>query len=107
MSGRIELKIRLAKSNDKRYDSYPEWFIEVTDESDENKKVRLSPTWEDIKNFIKEVKLHELRINLTRERKNDADHWDWALKTAIKEAQKELSDFEIPDIYNKPKFEET
>jgi len=102
MSGKIEVKIRLGKSMDSRYDSYPEWFLEITDEEDSNKKVKLSPNWIDLKNLIREVKVHELRIDKTRDRKNDADKWEWAMREAIEESQTKLNDFDIPEIYYKP-----
>ena len=132
MSGKIEVKIRLGMSwiycfNCKKgfkgfgskeivcpickkenlgnvYDSYPEWYIEITDEKDSNKKVKLSPSWNQIKEFIRDVKVHELRVDKTRERKNDADKWEREIKSASDEAQTMIQDFDIPEIYYKPKL---
>jgi hypothetical protein len=104
MSGKIDVKVRLGKSLDKRYNSYPYWYLEVTDESDKNKKVTITPTWKDFQELITNVRLHELRVDQTRERKNDADNWDGSVKEAIKKSQKRISDFEIPEIYLKPKL---
>jgi len=99
MSGKIELKVRKGYSKDKRYNYYPEWFLEITDEDDENLTVNISPSWEALKNLIRDIKIHELRVDKTRERKNDADRWEWAMKEAIEEAQTTIKDFEIPEIY--------
>lgn len=107
MSGSIKLKVRKGKSKDKRYDYYPEWYIEVTDEDDNNKKVILSPSWKQIKNLIKDVKIHEIRIDKYRDRKDDADNWMREITNASKELQTEIQHFEeenIPDIYKKQKL---
>jgi len=104
MSGKIELKVRLGKSLDKKYDWYPEWFIEVTDEADSNKKVTLSPSWIDLQKLIRDIKIHELRVDKTRDRKNDADKWQEIMKKATKEVETILDDFDIPKIYYEPKL---
>lgn len=104
MSGKIEVKQRLGNSKDPKYDKYVEWYLEITDEFNPNNKVNVSPSWIDLKNLIRDIKLHEMRIDLTRDRKNDADKWEWAMNEAIQEAQTQISDFEIPEIYYKPKL---
>ncbi len=87
------------------YNYYPEWYIEVTDEDDKTKKVNLSPDWNQIKDFIRDVKIHEIRVDQTRERKKDADNWQEEIEKASEEAQTKIGDFEnIRDIYKQQKI---
>ena len=84
----------------KVYNYYPEWYLEITGEDET--KITISPTWNQIKQFIKDVKIHEMRIDKYRDRKDDADNWMKEITNASKELQTELSHFEeknIPEIY--------
>jgi len=88
----------------KIYNYYPEWFLEITGE--DNNKITISPTWNQIKQFIKDVKIHEMFIDKFRERNKDADRWMETITNASKELQTELShfdDLEIPEIYKNQK----
>ena len=105
MTGKIEVQVRIGQSKDTRYDSYPEWYMKVTGEC--GKSVILSPNWPQLQDFIKDVKIHEMRVDLTRElRENDADNWEESIKQAAEEAQRQIKDFEIPEIYYVPKLKE-
>ncbi len=123
MTGKIEVKVKLGLSKSARYnyigpsgtkeDGYPFWYLEVTggEEIDKNGKptgnittVKLTPSWFQLKELIRDVKVHEIRVDKTRERKNDADRWDKTMQEAITEAQTQISDFEIPKIYYEPKL---
>ena len=121
MSGKIELKVKLGTSLDKRYigpsgtikDGYPFWYLEIIGGEDVDEDGRcigkissvvLAPTWKQFKELIREIRVHERRIDLTRERKNDTGNWENAMNKAIKESQTKLKEFEIPEIYNKPEF---
>ncbi|KKM71124.1 hypothetical protein LCGC14_1433850 [marine sediment metagenome] len=80
------------------YNYYPEWYLEITGE--DSNKITISPTWDQLKEFIKDVKIHEMRVTKYRKRKEDADKWMDTIKKASKELQTEIQDFEnIPDIY--------
>ena len=84
----------------KVYNYYPEWYLEITGE--DNNQITISPSWEQLKNFIKDVKIHEMFIDKFRERNKDADRWMETITAASKELQTELSHFnnlEIPEIY--------
>lgn len=122
MSGTIDVKVKLGLSKDKRYtgpsetvdDGYPFWYIEVIGGEDVDKdggvigkisSVKLAPTWKQFQDLIRDVKLHELRVDLTRERKKDANNWENAIVQANRESQTKLDDFKIPEIYNEPKFD--
>ncbi|KKM23970.1 hypothetical protein LCGC14_1609760, partial [marine sediment metagenome] len=80
----------------KVYNYYPEWYLEITGEDET--KITISPTWNQIKQFIKDVKIHEMRIDKYRDRKDDADNWMKEITNASKELQTELSHFEEKNI---------
>lgn len=69
MSGKIKLKARKGKSLDNRYKYYPEAYLELTDENMKD-KIKLSPSYNDLKNMIIEFRKHELKVDHTRKRKN-------------------------------------
>jgi len=71
MSGKIEVKVRQGVSKDKRYNYYPEWYLEVTDENGID-KVKLSPTFEELCEVLKKIIQHERKVNHTRDRKKEA-----------------------------------
>ena len=100
MSGKIEVKIRLGLSKTPDILGYPEWYLEVTSEDNENQKVTLSPTWANLRTFISDVKVHEVRTDTTRERANDADKWQDSMEKSIKQAQTILDTFKVPEIYS-------
>jgi len=88
----------------KVYNYYPEWFLEITGE--DNNKITISPSWTQLKQFIKDVKIHEMRVDRYKDRKKDADRWMDTITQAAKELQTELSHFEesnIPEIYKNQK----
>lgn len=84
----------------KVYNYYPEWYLEITGE-DQN-KITISPSWTQIKQFIKDVKLHEIRVDRYKDRKKNADRWMDTITDASRELQTEIFSHEeknIPDIY--------
>lgn len=123
MTGKVKVKVKLGYSKDERYigpsgtrdDGYPFWYLEITGGEDVDKQgncigkistVSLTPSWTQLKTLIKDIKVHEIRVDLNRERKNDADRWQEIMKQAIEEAQTKIKDFDLPGIYNKPEFRE-
>lgn len=72
MSGKIVFKVRKGVSKDQKYQYYPEWYLEVYDERDPQKVIRLSPTIERICELIMEILLHEKAVNTFRERNPQA-----------------------------------
>jgi len=107
MSGKIELKVRLGKSLDPRYDKYPEGFIEVTDENGKD-KVKLSPSYPNLMNLLIAFRRHELKVDLTRERKNYTSKLIEHIEKTLEILKNiELSEFDkdnIEEIYKKPKM---
>lgn len=107
MSGKIELKIRKGKSLDNRYEYYPEWYLEITDEQT-NKKVVLSPSWKDLEKFMEDILIHELRVDRIRDRNPDSKKWINFVKKMVKliddDGQVSLRAFvNIPEIYFAPR----
>jgi len=68
MSGKIVFKVRKGVSKDPKYEYYPEWYLEVYDEQDPQKIVRLSPPLERIGKLLMEILLHEKSVNTFRQR---------------------------------------
>jgi len=88
----------------KVYNYYPEWYLEINGEDDN--KISISPSWEQLKQLIKDIKLHEMLVDKYKDRKNDADRWMDTITQASKELQTELWHHEeknIPDIYKNQK----
>jgi len=97
-------------SLDKRYKTYPAWrlFIRIPE-----KKViktngfieaRITPSYPSIEQFLKDVLIHEYRVDITRHRKSDFKikrRWlkDLIWDKLITEAQMEVKTYNIPQIY--------
>lgn len=100
MSGKIEVEIRIGHSKNPLLVGYPYWGLVITDETS-GKEVRVAPSWNDLKEVMRDIKVHEVRTDKSIKRKNDADRWQKSIEEASKEAQRRLEDFKIPEIYTK------
>lgn len=101
MSGNISIKFREGKSLDTRYNYYPYWSIEVTDENDSNKKALLTLSHKQLQTLLEMAMRQELWVDLTRQRKPDFEKWHKFFKETMEKVQLSLKDYEIPDIYKK------
>ncbi len=98
-------------SLDKKYNSYPAWrlFVRIPDRNvihvDGFAEVRITPSYPALEMFLKDVLVHEFRVDLTRHRKSDFKikrRWlkDLIWDKLINEAQTEVTNFVFPKIYS-------
>jgi hypothetical protein len=95
MSGKIKVKVRLGKSKNSRYSYYPEWYLEV--EGEDGIKTTLSPTFEEMIMAIRDILIHERKVDMTRERKPDFERWKQKLLQTIKEVESMKIDLRFDD----------
>jgi hypothetical protein len=100
MSGKISVKVRIGTSHNGSYNCYPEWYLEV--EGEDGVKTRLSPKFEDLKNVIRDILLHEKKVDMTRDRVPNFPKWKEFLKKVIEETEK-IKPENIELIYTIPK----
>lgn len=97
-------------SLDKKYETYPAWrlFIRIPERNvikhDGFIETRITPSYPAIETFLKDVLIHEFRVDSTRHRKSDFKIKRRWLKNLIwdkliQEAQMEIKAFDIPKIY--------
>lgn len=102
MSGEIEVKVRAGKSKDTRYDEYTEWYLEITGE--DGTKISISPSFPDLRKMLRDIALHEFRVDATRTRNKDMIKQMKKVildDNLVKEAQTDFDAFNIPEIYHK------
>jgi len=100
MSGKIEVKVRPGKSLDIRYKAYPEWYLEILGENGDI--TTLSPSFSDLRRMLKDILVHEFRVDATRKRKKDMikEMKEVVLDDKlISEAQTDFKMFSIPKEY--------
>jgi len=99
MSGIIKLKVRKGNSKDKRYKYYPEAYLEIIGE--DNKKINISPSYNDLINVLIDFRKHELKVDRTRKRKNYTSKLINSLEQGLIQLKEvKLNEFdEIEDIY--------
>lgn len=103
MTGKIELIVKIGYSKKPSYDSYPYWALRVTGESGKN-HVILTPEKRQIECLLRDIIVHEMRVDLTRDRKPDAIKWKTRFQNVLEESQRKVKDYDIPQIYNAPKI---
>jgi len=100
MSGKIEVKVRQGRSKDPRRGWYPYWYLEI--EGEDGNVTTITPTYNQIKNMLVDILVHELRVDYTRKRNPDLVKWREFLKKDLEAlAQHKIDDFRIPEIYLK------
>jgi len=98
------------KSRDPKYKTYPAWrlFVRIPERNViyENgfAEIRVTPSYPALETFLKDILVHELRVDSTRHRKSDFKvkrRWlkDLIWDKLINEAQTEVNHFEFPKIY--------
>ena len=99
MSGKIELKVREGNSKDKRYNFYPEAFLLIYGEN--GGVLSISPSYNDICQMLVDFRKHELKVDLTRNRKNYASLLIQKIKELIPRLEQvHLTEFDsIESIY--------
>ena len=105
MSGKIEFAVRLGKSLDPSYDYYTEGYLKIKGE--DGNQTTLSPSYNDLMNVIKAFRKHELKVDLTRQRKAYTSKLIKIVGDTFERIkQMTLNEFDqkqIEDIYYKPK----
>ena len=98
-------------SRDKKYKFYPAWrlFLRVPDRMvvhvDGFAEIRVTPNYPALEMFLKDILVHEFRVDSTRHRKSDFKikrRWlkDLIWDKLISEAQTEVTNFDFPKIYS-------
>ena len=95
MSGQLIFKTRHGRSRDPRYYQYIEWYMEVVGE--DGVKTRLSPTYNEFSEFIRQVLIHEFRNDATRKRKKELAVKYKALLGELYQMEIDMAD--IPEQY--------
>ena len=112
MSGKIELSARPAltlkqkkgyikKEGDAVY--YPEAYLIVTEEDKEKKKIKFSPTYNDICKMLEDFRKHELKVDSNMNRKQYTSTLIRRMKELVKKLEQlKLNELETPEeIYTK------
>ena len=98
-------------SLDRKYTSYPAWrlFVRIPDRNvihvNGFSEIRVTPSYPALEMFLKDILVHELRVDSTRHRKSDFKikrRWlkDLIWDKLIYEAQTEVATFDLPKIYS-------
>jgi len=86
------------------YEYYTGWALEAEDEK--GKKVTLMPSYLDVLNFLRDVIIHEFRVDRAIVRNPEERKWrDFFLNKLpilLKETQKKVDEYKIPKIYYPP-----
>jgi hypothetical protein len=93
MSGQLIFRTRSGTSLDKRFERYPEWYLEVIGE--DKISTQLSPTYDDLNTLFHEIFIHEFLNDWMRERRPP----DYTVKR-IKFGLPVLLDFAQTDFEN-------
>ena len=105
MSGKIMVKVRKGNPLDKRYKYYPEAYWIVEDE--EGRVGTLSPSYDDLCNVLMDFRKHELKVDVTRERKNYTSKLIHKLGVLLEDIKKtKLTEYDkanIEPIYKTPR----
>jgi len=88
MTGQINLKVRNGFSKDARYKYYPYWYLEII--GDGNKKVNITPSFEQIRNLLIDIFNHEKMVDNSRNRIHDAPKWIKYLENTLEEIKEEI-----------------
>jgi len=94
-----KLIIRKGSSLDKRYSWYPNWSVEITGE--DGHTITWTPTKKLFFNLIDEFFVHESLVDMTRNRNSDTEIYKNTLDEIVLRVQKQLKDFDIPEVYKK------
>jgi len=112
MSGRIEFKVRPGDSYDPRFEYYPEWYLKIIGENEQ--EIDVSPTYNDVWQLLVKMLQHERINDKMRGRRPDFDIKRKSIldiidrEKLIRDAQTGLDEpeFSIPQEYieiNTPK----
>lgn len=88
----LKFQVIKGKSNDPRYSWYPFWGLELPDKE-------CAPTRNLIYALLKEILIHETRVDMTRNRKSDSIIWKKRLIEIGNSIQRSLEECTFPDIY--------
>jgi len=88
----LKFKVIRGKSDDPRYSRYPYWGLELPDKD-------CAPTRNLIYALLKEILIHETRVDMTRNRKSDSIIWKKRLIEIGNSIQRSLEEYTFPDIY--------
>lgn len=79
---------------------YPNWSWEITPRDKNEGRIIVSPRYDELKQLLKDILCHELRVDIAIGRKsNFARYTKFFSPVFIEEAQRTITNFELPDIY--------
>lgn len=108
--GKFGLYVYQGTSLDKKYKKYPAWrlFVKVPESrvlhNNGMAEIRVTPTYPALEMFLRDVLVHEYRVDITRSRKSDFRAKNTWLRSLVwdkllTEAQMEVGVYNIPKIY--------
>ena len=96
---KMKFIVRKGKSEDVKYNWYPNWSIEFTGENENI--TTWTPTRDLTFSFIEEIFRHELSVDVTRHREEELKVYEKLLLNMILNIKKYVSKYGIPEVYKK------